>query len=92
MQLNFLISFISLTSYKPGISIQKQETKAEHKTSRHKQRPLESSGYGNRHLPAKKKQECQFHINIFLVSLMSPIPCLFPMQMSSPLLKSFINV
>lgn len=53
MQLNILLySLIPLTSYKPGISIQKQETKAEHKTSRHKQRPLESSGYGNRHLPA----------------------------------------
>lgn len=37
MQLYFLISFISLTSYKPGISIQKQETKAENETSRHKQ-------------------------------------------------------
>lgn len=48
----FSMTSIPLTSYKPGISIQKQETKAEHKTSRHKQRPLESSGYGNRHLPA----------------------------------------
>lgn len=48
----FSMTSIPLTSYKPGISIQKQETKAEHKTSRHKQRPLKSSGYGNRHLPA----------------------------------------